>query len=616
MNPEPADARTTASAAAAAAAVAEKVGTVAVGAVVFAAYGVITAPTPYLLDSAEFAAASFGLGLAHPPGEALAILWGKLFTLLPFGGVAFRVGLSQAFAGTLAAVLVFRVGVRAAAAIDGRGAVAPMVRVMSAAAMALVFAFAPGAVNVAIRPEVYALQTALCVATLALVLRAFDDNDPRLALLASLLVGLGLANHPLVDGLAALGGMTVGVRFLHDPSRRWRMSALAFAALCAGAAVIVALPVRAAALLAHASATTDTLLWGDPRTAAGLWWVLSAQTFARKAGIVHQAASPIEAPFVLIEELGLAVILLGLFAAYAALRRARSRAMGIALLGTAAGSITAALVGGFDPQNPDIRGYLGPALAAFAVLATVGLTLLLTFLRFPGLRAVVPALLYALALFDARDNLLAASKRQTLAADREAGELLFGLPPRAALFTAHFETAFLMSYQRLVEGRRPDALWAHLGFAAGPGYPARITAADPAMGGFVAAHQTGKFALDVAVGFPSLRPMRFEPNVFLPPAIGRTLVPLARGSWGIAAGVVPTGAALLPLGEAAIAEAARDHQVLGFLGLRAYLDASLACANGFNDVARVRGKELLRLMPRDSQALALVKTCKILRSSE
>ena len=57
----------------------------------FAVYVLTAAPAPYLLDSAELAAASFGLGVAHPPGEPVALLWGKLFTLLPLGSVAFKV---------------------------------------------------------------------------------------------------------------------------------------------------------------------------------------------------------------------------------------------------------------------------------------------------------------------------------------------------------------------------------------------------------------------------------------------------------------------------------------------------------------------------------------------
>ena len=45
--------------------------TLVVGVVAFAAYARACAPAAYLLDSGELAAAAFGLGVAHPPGEPI-----------------------------------------------------------------------------------------------------------------------------------------------------------------------------------------------------------------------------------------------------------------------------------------------------------------------------------------------------------------------------------------------------------------------------------------------------------------------------------------------------------------------------------------------------------------
>jgi hypothetical protein len=60
-------------------------GAFVVAALSFSAYALCATPAPYFLDSAELAAATFGLGVAHPPGEVTALLWGKLFDLLPPG---------------------------------------------------------------------------------------------------------------------------------------------------------------------------------------------------------------------------------------------------------------------------------------------------------------------------------------------------------------------------------------------------------------------------------------------------------------------------------------------------------------------------------------------------
>ena len=60
------------------------------------------------VDSGELSAVAAGLGIAHPPGYPLFTLLGRLFTLLPFGTVAFRVGLLSAFTTALAALLLYR----------------------------------------------------------------------------------------------------------------------------------------------------------------------------------------------------------------------------------------------------------------------------------------------------------------------------------------------------------------------------------------------------------------------------------------------------------------------------------------------------------------------------
>src|SRR6185369_2463278 len=98
-----------------------------------------------------------------------------------------------------------------------------------AAAAALGFAYAPGAIIVADRPEVYALQTALSLGTLLAALRALDDEDARWLLLAALLLGLGVANHPLVAGLTGLGATAAALPFLRQ--QRARLVALSVVAV-------------------------------------------------------------------------------------------------------------------------------------------------------------------------------------------------------------------------------------------------------------------------------------------------------------------------------------------------------------------------------------------------
>jgi hypothetical protein len=60
-------------------------------------------------DSLEFPLVSYRLGIAHPTGYPLYTLLGKLFTLLPWHDVAWRVNLLSAVAGALTAAFVYLV---------------------------------------------------------------------------------------------------------------------------------------------------------------------------------------------------------------------------------------------------------------------------------------------------------------------------------------------------------------------------------------------------------------------------------------------------------------------------------------------------------------------------
>jgi Protein of unknown function (DUF2723) len=583
-------------------------GALGVGLAAFAAYVLCATPAAYPLDSAELATAAFGLGVAHPPGEETSLLLAKLFTLLPLGGIAFKVALSQAAAGAMAAVLVFLLVLDTCQTLEfAATATNEKTRVAVAAASALAFAYAPGVVIVSNRAEVYAVQTALSLGALWLALRAHARADARPAFVAAMLIGLGVANHSLVAGLAGLGAVTAALPLLVRSTSRTRLLLLSLAGFAAGLLVHAYLPLRAGALFAAADRGMDNVVWGDARNWRGFWWLVSAQTFAEKTAVVHGNASPWDLPFLPIEELGTVFALLAPAGAYFLFRRATSRVAGAAIVVCAAGAMAAALVGGLDPSNPDIRGYLGPAIALIAVLSGITIVVGTALFRVPRLRTVVVLVFLAGALSRFPSPGQYPGLRHARAADFEARGLLAGLPPRTALFTHHFETGFLIGYERFVEGARPDVTWTHMAFAAGPGYAERAVAARPELGPVLDAAIRHTGLAEQWTKLDDTRPVRIEPDAVTPPEVRRTLGP-AGDLWAPARNTSP--AAMAPLPTWMLAEAAHDRQVRGYLAWRHYIDAVWSCELGFIERARERFDELERLVPSDERFRALRATCR------
>ncbi|HEX7599845.1 MAG TPA: DUF2723 domain-containing protein [Polyangia bacterium] len=606
----------------------------------FAAYALCSTPAPYFLDSAELAAATFGLGVAHPPGEVTALLWGKFFDLLPLGNVAFRAALSQAFAGALAALLVYALTLDAADWLDpghsrgesassarrgpsreglgtlpgfpcqsrGEGTLPGLTRVLLAAATALMFAFAPGVVVVSNRAEVYALQTALSLAALWLSIRAATSCDARPALVAAVLIGLGVANHSLLAGLTGLGAVFAALPLL--VKGRGRLVGLSLLAFAAGMTIHAYLPLRAAALWAAPDHGANAVLWGDARSLRGLWWVVSAHTFAVKQAVVQGQATPWDLPFLPMEELSPLFALLAPAGVYFLLRRARSRPVGLALLVAAAGSMGAALIGGLAPANPDNRGYLGVAFALIAVFSGAAILFGLTATRLARLRPLLAALLLlgAFTRFPHPDQY--PGLRTATVADAATGQTLAQLPPRAALFTNHFETAFLVGYQRLVEARRPDVGWAHLAFVGGPGYAERIARAEPDLRPSLDAYRQQAFSVDVLTDLDLHHPVRIEPDIVLPSSLRKQLAP-AGDLWALAG-----DARLRPLPPWMLAAAQADPQARGYLGWRSYIDAVWACNKPATDRVGLRFAELGELMPSDARFKELKARCQPIKSSD
>ena len=158
------------------------------------------APTVAFWDCGEFITTSYRLGVPHPPGAPFYTLLGRIFSMLPFGEIAFRVNLLSAVSGIATVVLIYLCTVRLLSTwLDRENTAQQIAIIVGGAVAALSTAFSFSFWNNAIEAEVYGLS--MCITLLAVwVALRWDDahkdhNSDRLLIFIAYLFGLGAGVH-------------------------------------------------------------------------------------------------------------------------------------------------------------------------------------------------------------------------------------------------------------------------------------------------------------------------------------------------------------------------------------------------------------------------------------
>jgi hypothetical protein len=339
----------------------------------FCVYVLSTGGHSYWLDSGEFTAATVYLDIAHPPGQPLTCLWGKLFTLLPFGPLPFRVALGQATAAALALWALSHAFARTLAL---TGVTRMLTRELLCVAGCWVLAGSYGFWFQAARQEVYALQALfVCIALERLTYAAMlPVPDVRPFFVATLSLGAGLANHHFITVLALPSLLYELVRLTRAYRARPWLVGLSLGLL--GLFGYVYLPIRAS--------TLPPMDLGHPTSFKNLWWVITAKVYAEKAG--SSVAEPLIKRFgdlviLLVENLTIWTLLLSVLGLYVAVRTARLRPIAYLWGVTEIVSLVGRTWAGSVSDNPDVLGYMMPGLASLVALAMCGLGALLMLVR-------------------------------------------------------------------------------------------------------------------------------------------------------------------------------------------------------------------------------------------
>jgi 4-amino-4-deoxy-L-arabinose transferase-like glycosyltransferase len=239
-----------------------------------ALYAASVSPWVAYWDTGEMQTVPYILGIAHPTGFPAFVLAGWLFThLVPFGTVAWRVGLLCAIAMAGAARLVFSLA-------ELLGAEAPV-----ALGSALMFAVGSVAWTRGTRAEVHAFVAFFAALALVSAVRWYRTGERRSLLWLGAALGLGLATH-LVIALLVPGIALIVLARARELNARVLAAPIAIAV--ASLALYLYLPLRSADVSARKLDPTLALgippgrpYWdyGHPASLAGLKRDLAGSDF-------------------------------------------------------------------------------------------------------------------------------------------------------------------------------------------------------------------------------------------------------------------------------------------------------------------------------------------------
>lgn len=507
----------------------------------FAAFLATASAHDFWLDAGELTAQGIHLDIAHPPGHPLAGLVAKLFSFLPVGPLPLRVAVGQAACAAAAAGFLF-------AALDttvrALGVRHDRVAVPLALGGTWWVACSSAWWLQAVRPEVYALQALLvmiAVERLVALEAAWPTVDVRPLYVACLALGLGLANHHLVGFLALPAFAPTLARVYRAKGARplW----LGALALATGLASYVYLPVRAA--------TDPPANLGDPTEPGRLFWVVSAEVYARGAGtspvqpvgerfadllaiLGHELGGPFgaDSDAVAVAVRSLAVLGLLVVALYALARTPGARRLDAiwGLLFAVNVCAVAWLVS--VRSNPDVLGYVMPGLAAGAALLIGLFALVLARIGHrddgrPRLVATAVAVAVgALGLAQTYATASSASLAGFRATDAFDEERVRRLPPDAVVVAHDPQTVFRHWSVAASERGRPDVTIVPMPFLGYPGVIDALVARDPDVTELLRGYLLeGELRQPDLQSLAMRRPLLIEMDVRVPPELYETMVP-------------------------------------------------------------------------------------------
>jgi hypothetical protein len=333
--------------------------------------------TLFWWDSSEFVTAVATLGIPHPPSFPLYILLGKIFSLLPFFSLPFKLNfLSGVFAAlslSFFAFLFLKLFQTFFSELTGDTKMLFIVLIMTLFVTGLNFAFWMQGV----RAEVYSLNGLIFILLFLCGIKYFetDKNGQRnlpWLYLFFFIFGLGMGNHhvTLLSTLPAFIYLYVS----HNPGHFLKLRNLLVFLVCflLGCSIYLYLPFRAI--------NTPALNWGNPVSPVKVVTAALALKSANQIGMTldYTLLERIKDAWIMIySQFTMLPFLLSLMGFFFLLRKHLKLFIFFLLLLLGNASTIIILPSEFISTSLDFQGYILPVIFSIAILFGVGILFLL-----------------------------------------------------------------------------------------------------------------------------------------------------------------------------------------------------------------------------------------------
>ncbi len=210
----------------------------------FSTYFLTLCPTVSTGDSGELISAAYTLGVPHSPGYPLFCLFGKLFTFIPIGSIAYRVNLMAAFFGSLSAVVIYFIIFRLIQRLNPEAAF--INKFLPATISSLMYAYSNTFWSQAVSAEVYTIWIFFLSLSFLTLLVWSEKKKDSLLYLFSFLYGVSFTCHQL-SVFFAPGCLSLILLYRPKIWREWKTLFLMFDFFLLGLCLYLYIPVRAAA---------------------------------------------------------------------------------------------------------------------------------------------------------------------------------------------------------------------------------------------------------------------------------------------------------------------------------------------------------------------------------